>query len=116
MKSTLMVACDFLTRLRKISISILKPHQFGQISKSRFLVDGFSKKFCAFFRMKYDLVRNLHSVPTKILVCQRVPKQSAVLACLTMAKLKMNQRGSNKNADLLKKSSIMGTESLHFTF
>jgi len=29
------------------------------------------------------------SIPTKILVCQCVPK-SAVLACLTMAKLKMN--------------------------
>jgi len=50
------------------------------------------------------------SVPTKILVCQRVPKKSAVLACLTMAKLKMNQRVPNKNADLLKKIGLMGTE------
>jgi len=39
------------------------------------------------------------------MVCQRVPKKSAVLACLTMAQLKMNQRVSNKNADLLKKSA-----------
>jgi len=50
------------------------------------------------------------SVPSKILVCQHVPKKSAVLACLTLAKLKMNQRVSNKNADLLKKISLMGTE------
>jgi len=39
-----------------------------------------------------------------------VPKKSAVLACLTMAKLKMNRHVSNKNADLLKKISLMGTE------
>jgi len=50
------------------------------------------------------------SVPTKILVCLRVPKKSVVLACLTMAKLKMNQRVPNKNTDLLKKISLMGTE------
>jgi len=50
------------------------------------------------------------SVPTKILVCQRVPKKSAVLACLTMSKLKMNQRVPNKNANLLKKISLMGAE------
>jgi len=50
------------------------------------------------------------SVPTKILLCQRVPKKSVVLVCLTMAKLKMNQRVPNKNADLLKKISLMGTE------
>jgi len=45
------------------------------------------------------------SVPTKILVFQRVPKKSAALACLTMAKLKMNQRVPNKNAFTLKKKS-----------
>jgi len=39
-----------------------------------------------------------------------VPKKSAVLAFLTMAKLKMNQRVPNKNADLLKKISLVGTE------
>jgi len=50
------------------------------------------------------------SIPTKILVCQRVPKKSAVLACLTMAKLKINQRVPNKSADLLKKISLMETE------
>jgi len=50
------------------------------------------------------------SVPTKILMCQRVPKKSTVLACLTMAKFKMNQRVLNKNADLLKKICLMGTE------
>jgi len=50
------------------------------------------------------------SIPAKILVCQRVPKKSTVLACLTMAKLKMNRRVPNKNADLLKKISVMGTE------
>jgi len=44
-------------------------------------------------------------------VRQRVPKKSAVLACLTMAKLKINQHVPNKNADLLKKISLMGTES-----
>jgi len=43
------------------------------------------------------------SVPTKILVCQHVPRK---------AKLKMNQRVPNKNADLLKKISLMGTEVL----
>jgi len=42
-------------------------------------------------------------------VYQHVPKKSAVLACLAMAKLKMNQRVPNKNADLLKKISLMGT-------
>jgi len=39
-------------------------------------------------------------------VCQ---KKSAILACLTMAKLKMNRRVPNKNADLLKKISLMDT-------
>jgi len=39
-----------------------------------------------------------------------VPKKSAVLACLTMVKLKRNQLVPNKNADLLKKISLMGTE------
>jgi len=34
------------------------------------------------------------------------------LACLTMGKLKMNRRVPNKNADLLKKISLMGTEPL----
>jgi len=43
-------------------------------------------------------------------MCQRVPKKSAVLACLTVAKLKMNRRVPNKNADLLKKISLVGTE------
>jgi len=32
------------------------------------------------------------------------------LACLTMKKLKMNRRVPNKNADLLKKISLTGTE------
>jgi len=50
------------------------------------------------------------SVPTKILVCQHVPKNSVVLTCLTMAKLKMNLCVPNKNADLLKKISLMETE------
>jgi len=51
------------------------------------------------------------SVPSKILVCQHVPRKSTVLVCSTMAKLKMNQRVPNKNADLLKKKiSLMGTE------
>jgi len=45
------------------------------------------------------------SIPIKILVYQVVPKKSAVLACLTMAKLKMTRHVSNKNADLLKKSA-----------
>jgi len=45
------------------------------------------------------------------MVCQHVPKKSAVLACFTMAKLKMNPRVLNRNADLLKKISLMGTES-----
>jgi len=39
---------------------------------------------------------------------QRVPKKSAVLACLTTAKLKMNRRVANKNADLLKKNPLNG--------
>jgi len=42
---------------------------------------------------------------------QCVPRKSAALACLTMAKLKINRRVPNKNADLLKKISLMGTES-----
>jgi len=37
-------------------------------------------------------------------------QKSVLLACLTMAKLKMNQHVPNKNADMLKKSSLMGTE------
>jgi len=37
-----------------------------------------------------------------------MPKKSAVLACLTMAKLKMNQHVTNKNADLLKKNQLNG--------
>jgi len=49
------------------------------------------------------------SVPTKILMRLRVLKKSVVLACLTMSKLKMNQRVPNKRADLLKKISLMGT-------
>jgi len=61
------------------------------------------------------MIRLRASVPAKILVCQRVLKKSAVLACLTMAKLKLNQRVPNKNADLLKKISLMGTE-LRATF
>jgi len=39
-----------------------------------------------------------------------MPKKSTVFACLTMAKLKMNQRVPNKYADLLKKVSLMETE------
>jgi len=39
-----------------------------------------------------------------------VPKKSVVLACLTMTKLKMNRLVLIKNADLLKKVSLMGTE------
>jgi len=50
------------------------------------------------------------------LVCQRVPKKSAILACLAMSKLKTNQRVPSKNADLLKKISLMGTEELAFPF
>jgi len=40
----------------------------------------------------------------------RVPKKSAVavLACLTMSKLKMNQRVPNRSADLLKKNQLNG--------
>jgi len=45
-------------------------------------------------------------------VCQHVPKKSAVLASLTMGKLKMNRRVLNKNANLLKKISLMRTELL----
>jgi len=60
--------------------------------------------------LKY--VIGLSSVPTKILVCQRVPKKSAALACLTMSKIKINQRVPNKSANLLKKISLMGTEGL----
>jgi len=37
-------------------------------------------------------------------------QKSAILACLTMAKLKMNQHVPNKNTVLLKKISLMGTE------
>jgi len=37
-------------------------------------------------------------------------KKLAVLACLTMAKLKIYQRVPNKNADLLKKISLIETE------
>jgi len=48
---------------------------------------------------------NIH---TKILVCLHAPKKSAVLACLTMAKLKMKRRVPNKNADLLKKNQLNG--------
>jgi len=49
-------------------------------------------------------------------VCQHVPEKSAVFACLTMGKLKMNRRVPNKNADLLKKISLMGTDILHPSF
>jgi len=35
-----------------------------------------------------------------------MPKKSAVLTCLTMAKLKMNRRVPNKNVDLLKKNQL----------
>jgi len=55
-------------------------------------------------------------VPTKILVCQRVPKKSAVLACLTMSKLKMNLRVPNNNADLLKKYQLNGNRGAHPLF
>jgi len=48
------------------------------------------------------------SVPTKNLVRQCVPKKSAVLVCITMAKLKMNRHVTNKNADLLKKNQLNG--------
>jgi len=37
-------------------------------------------------------------------------QKPAVLWCLTIKKLKMNQRVPNKNADLPKKISLMGTE------
>jgi len=42
-------------------------------------------------------------------MCLRVPKKSAVLACLTMSKLKVNQHVPNISADLLKKISLIGT-------
>jgi len=35
-------------------------------------------------------------------------QKSAVLACLTMAKLKINQHVPNKNEDLLKKNQLNG--------
>jgi len=57
-------------------------------------------------------VEALPGVSTKILMCLRVPKKLAVLACLTISKLKMNQRVPNKNADLLEKISLMGTVAL----
>jgi len=41
-------------------------------------------------------------------------QKSSVLACLTMAKLKMNRHVPNKNADLLKKISLMETEVLDY--
>jgi len=63
-----------------------------------------------FMYFVYSSLGHEDSISTKILVCQHVPKKSAVLACLTMAKLIMNQRVPNKNADLLKKISLMGTE------
>jgi len=50
------------------------------------------------------------SISTKILVCHCVPKKSAVLACLTMAKLKLNWHVPNKNVVLLKKIILMGAE------
>jgi len=39
-----------------------------------------------------------------------MPKKSAILACLAM--LKMNRHVPNKNADWLKKISLMGTTEL----
>jgi len=50
------------------------------------------------------------SVLTNILLCQYVPKKSAILACLIMAKLKMNQHVPNKNDDLLKQISLIRTQ------
>jgi len=43
--------------------------------------------------------------PTKILVCQTVLKKSAVLACSTMSKLKMNQHVPNKTCWFAEKKS-----------
>jgi len=63
-----------------------------------------NKYLVCFFSVQENIVR------TKILVCRHVPKKSVVLACLTMSKLKMNQHVPNKNADLLKKINLMGTE------
>jgi len=43
-------------------------------------------------------------------MCLHVPKETAVLASLTMSKLKMNQHVPNKSADLLKKKTgLIGT-------
>jgi len=39
-----------------------------------------------------------------------MPKKSVVFAHLRMAKLKINQHVPNKNTNLLKKISLMGTE------
>jgi len=48
--------------------------------------------------------------PIKFWYVSVCSKKSAVLACLAMAKLKMNQRIIHKIADLLKKINLMGTE------
>jgi len=39
-------------------------------------------------------------------MCLHAPKKSAVLAWLTMSKLKMNQHVPNNSADLLKKNRL----------
>jgi len=58
----------------------------------------------------------MHSVPTKILMSQYVPKKSAILACLKISKLKLNQPVPNKNTDLLKKNQLNGTELMQYHY
>jgi len=53
------------------------------------------------------------SIPTKILMCQCVPKKSAVLACLTMAKLKINRHVPNKSAEFAEKNQLNGNRGVH---
>jgi len=44
--------------------------------------------------------------------CVACAQKSAVLACLTMGELKINQRVPNKNANLLKKNQLNGNRDL----
>jgi len=45
-----------------------------------------------------------------------VCKKLAVLACLTMLKVKLNQNVPNKSADLLKKIGLMGTVQCRYSY
>jgi len=82
-----------------------------KLNKKRIILSCFILELCY---LKEFIWEKLFSVfPLRFWCVSMCPKIND-LACLTMEKLKINRGAPNKNADLLKKISLMGTETVLF--